>query len=166
MAEENTTMEMETPGTTQNYIEALTNLKANSVSKELYEQAVAENKTLLDSLINGKTSAAAEETTEKGPSLEELKTALFKPEKELNNMEYIQRTLAFRDKLLEETGEDCFVAHSTLNPDYDEAREKIKAQNVADVYRQCLDNCNGDSKIFTALLQNRMIDNYVPPRRK
>ena len=64
MAEDNTTVDMETPGTTQNYIEALTNLKANSVSKELYEQAVAENKTLLDSLINGKTSAAAEETAE------------------------------------------------------------------------------------------------------
>lgn len=158
--------ETENPGTTQNYIEALTNLKANTVSKELYEQAVAENKTLLDSLINGKASAAAEETAEERPSLEELKNALFKPEKELNNLEYVKRTLAYRDALLEETGEDCFVAHSTLNPDFDEQREKQKAQNVADVFRQCVESCDGDSDIFTAKLQNRMIDNYVPPRKK
>ena len=53
MQDENLTRVEEEVVDNTNYIEALKDLKQNSVSKEKYDALVAENKKLVDALVNG-----------------------------------------------------------------------------------------------------------------
>ena len=57
---------------TQDYLEAIKSLKQNSVDKAKYEQLKAENKKLLDSIVNG-TEVALDASKQEEPSLEELR---------------------------------------------------------------------------------------------
>ena len=164
--EENTNIETTNEGTEVNYIEAIKNLKASTVNKDLYDKVVAENKNLIETLVNGTTVSTETAVAESKPSIDELKKKLFKPEKDLTNLEYIERTLAFRNALLEETGEDCFVAPNHLDPNYDVDAIHAQANKVADVLQQCVDQSDGDDGMFRARLTARINDIYVPGAKK
>lgn len=154
------------PATTeQNYIETITKLKSSTVGRDMYDKVVAENKELLNSLVNGMPGPSGKDTAESKPSAEECRKRLFHPEKELTNVEYIERALDLREAVLEETGEDCFVGYSHLNPEFNKEDAEQKAQKVADVFEQCLEESNGNPKKFTNILQDRTND-IVLPRRK
>lgn len=147
------------------YIEEIAKLKANTVPRAQYDAKVEENKKLLETLIDGQPAAAAAGESKEKPSLEELKNALYHPDHKLNNLEYVSRSVEYRDALLEETGEDCYVAVNPQDPNFDEAAARVKAQNVADVYHQCIDACNGNAAVFTAQLASRMNDIALPRRK-
>lgn len=167
MPEENINLEQEqTQTTNDNYIEAISKLKSTTVSKELYDKAIEENKTLLDSIVNGMPGPSGNDTAESKPDLKQLKDALFKPEKELNNLEYITRALAYREALLEETGKDCFVGYSHLDPNFNKEEAEAQAQKVADVYEQCIQKSGGNPEAFTLYLQQRTNDVVLPRRKK
>lgn len=150
--------------TNTNYIEAINKLRQNSVSKDSYDKLLEENKNLLDSIVNGTAQASAEaENAEKKPTIEELRKALYYPEKSLNDLEYVTRSVALRDALLEETGEDCYVATSHLRTPTDE--EYVRAQKCADVYKECIEEANGNNSKFIAALQSRIADVAIPSRK-
>lgn len=142
----------------QHYIDAIRELKANSVSIDKYEKLETENRNLLNSLINGEQLAAAESSQEK-KSLDELRNELFRPKKELSNLEYVEKALELRERVMEETGEDCFVSSGhNITPT---AESYANAQKVADIYRECIDYANGDSAVFTNELMRYMQDNPI-----
>lgn len=137
----------------QHYIDAINNLKSNSVSKDAYNKLVEENKNLLQSLVNG-SQVSADEAPVEEKDLMQLRRELFKPEKELSDIEYVEKALELRARVLEETGEDCFVAKAHgYTPGYDAFQS---AEKTAAVFQECLDEANGSNERFISALQTRI----------
>lgn len=134
------------------YIEALNQLKANSVDKADYEKLKAENKKLLDSIVNGTEVAVPQ--VEKS-SIQELREKLAgSSENNMSSLEYAETALKLRERLIEEGQEDPFVPHgSQYSPtqlDYD------RAHRVAAILQDCVDNAEGDDATFLAELKKRL----------
>ena len=92
---------------TNNYIEAIKEIKANSVSKQAYEKLREENKQLLDSLINGKE---IELPKQKEPvDIDKIRSTLFDENRPLSKLEYESNALKLRDELLEKGVRDPFL---------------------------------------------------------
>ena len=124
-------------------VQAINELKQNSVSKEKYEQVVAEKNKYLKALIDG--SQVAEAQPKEPVDLDALRTDLFT--KDLSNLEYAKKALTLRNELIEREGVDIFVGKgSKLTPD---ESDYAAAQKVADAFQQCIDVADGDSEIFT-----------------
>ena len=136
---------------------ALKEARENSVSKEEYEKVKAENKRLVSEIINGEGGAGNGQQSspkEQEANIEELKEKLYGPKcGELSNLEYWKNTLALRKAVIDKGEPDPFLpVGAKISPTDDDA---VKAQNVADVVQQCIDESEGNSEVFTALLQSR-----------
>ena len=139
---------------TNNYIEAIKEIKANSVSKQAYEKLKEENKQLLDSLINGKE---IELPKQKEPvDIDKIRSKLFDEDRPLSNLEYVSNALKLRDELLERGERDPFLPYGQNISPTDE--DIIKADRVATVMKECLEYADGDSELFTNELMRRTND--------
>lgn len=148
----------QTVDTSADYIAAIQQLKATTVSKDDYDALVAERKQLLDSIVNG--TASTQESESNTPDYETIKkecrTKLFSEGSELSNLEYCKTALELRDAVLQTEGIDIFVGSGhQLTPSQD---DYDKAQRVADIMQECIDEAGGNSAIFTAQLQTRTND--------
>ena len=137
---------------TPDYLAAIKELKQNSVDRAEYDKLRAENKKLLDSIVNGQ-SVEVESVPEK-KSIEELREAYLKEDQ--TNLEYITNTLNLRKALIEEGKPDPFlpIGNQILPTDEDVAA----ANKVAEVLQECVDYADGDSSVFTNELQRRLVD--------
>lgn len=141
------------------YISALNDMKKNTVSKEAYNKLAAENKRLVQSLVNG------EEITiqEKEPvNVDEIRKKLFNTDTQLNNYEYVKAALELREELIRRGEKDPFLPSGSkvmITQDMIDTAER-----TANVLKDCIDFADGDSGIFTAELQRRTID-VMPQRR-
>ena len=137
--------------TAQDYIDTIKTLKQNSVDRSKYEELRAENKKLLDSIVNGTEIA---QPREEKKSIEELRAAYLKEDQ--SNLEYITNTLKLREALMAEGNPDPFlpIGEQILPTDDDVAA----ANKVAQVLQECVDYADGDSAVFTNELQRRLVD--------
>lgn len=62
----------------QQYIDAIRDLKANTVSKDRYNKLMEENKNLLNSLVNGESVAAAAPSQTELPPIQDLVNEIHK----------------------------------------------------------------------------------------
>lgn len=136
---------------TPDYLAAINELKQNSVNREDYNKLKAENKKLLDSIVNG---TPVEVQMPQGKSIEELRAAYLKEDQ--TNIEYISNALKLREALMAEGKPDPFlpVGEQILPTDEDVAA----ANKVAAVLQECVDYADGDSEVFTNELQRRLVD--------
>ena len=134
------------------YIAAIKELKENSVDRSKYDALRAENKKLLDSIING--TEVAQPAKEDTKSIEELRANYLKEDQ--SNLEYITNALKLREDLMAEGNPDPFlpIGEQILPTDDDIA----KAAHVAEVLQECVDYAEGDSSVFTNELQRRLVD--------
>ena len=136
----------------QDYIEALKEMKAKTVSKDQYDKLKQENAQLLKALVNGGTVPVQE--TEKEPvDLKQLRKELFNPDSDLTNLEFVERSLKLREEVIKQGGQDPFLPvgeHVRLTPEIIEGAER-----AAEVFQECIDLAQGDSGVFTAELQRR-----------
>ena len=138
-----TSQEGNTTETEFDPVQAINELKQNSVSKEKYEQVVAEKNKYLKALIDG--NQVAEAQPKEPVDLDALRTDLFT--KDMSNLEYAKKALTLRNELIEREGVDIFVGKSSkLTPD---ESDYAAAQKGADAFQQCIDVADGDSEIFT-----------------
>lgn len=138
------------------YQNALAEVNTKYVSRESYEQLKKTHNDFVQSCVNGEQIAAATPAPQK-KSAKEIYMEMIKPTRPLTNIEFVEKSLEYREALLEETGEDCFVSKGHgLNLT---AESYASAQKSADIYRECIDYANGDSQAFTNELQRRMVDN-------
>lgn len=137
----------------QTYIDTINDLKANSVSKEKYDQLKNENKSLIDALKNGQQIQVEEETQ---VDINELRKELFNTDKPLTNLEYVSKSLQLRNAILERDGVDIFMPNGK-NYKYD-SDDQDKADYVAQMFQECIDYANGDSQLFTQELMRRTKD--------
>lgn len=143
--------------TKENYIEALNQLKQNTVDRAKYDQVVAENKQLVQTLVNGGT--LEQEAVSNKRSAQEIRDELFDG-KDRSNLDFCKLSLELREAVMNEEGQDIFVAAShELAPT---SEDYVKAQNVADVLQSAIDYAQGDSEAFTNEVMRRTNDIRLP----
>ena len=134
------------------YIAAIKELKENSVDRSKYEALRAENKKLLDSIVNG--TEIAQPAVEEKKSTEELRAAY--PKEDQSNLEYIENALKLREAIISEGKPDPFLPiGEQIMPTDDDVKT---AEKVATVLQECVDYAEGDSSVFTNELQRRLVD--------
>lgn len=142
------------------YISAINELKAKSVSREQYEKLKKENQKLLNSVING--TEIEKPTQNEQPSIDELRKELFSKEaidKGMPNLEFAIKSLQLRDAVIAEGGIDPFLP---VGKGVDITREDIEAAELtAQVLKECIEYADGDSSVFTNELMRRTVDNVV-----
>lgn len=144
------------------YIQALNELKQNTVSRDEYLKLKNENKQLLQSLVNGET--LNQPTVEQKVSTEELRSNYEKLSLgDSSNLDYWKATLALRERDIEEGRLDPFLPHGH---NYVVQQSDIDAANkVATIVQECIDYADGDSAVFTNELQRRTKDVNIPRKR-
>jgi hypothetical protein len=135
------------------YIEAIKEMKANTVDKEAYLKLKEENKQLLNSLVNGEEIKGQD--AEQKESIEELRSKLFGTKrKDLNNLDFVENALKLRNALMESGETDPFVPTGSKIQPTDE--DFAKAKKVADTLQECVDYADGDPDVFTDELKRRI----------
>ena len=142
------------------YIEAIQTLKQNSVDRDKYDKLKAENRKLLDSLVNGQQLDQAPVTAK--ADVDALRKRLFNRDNDLSNLEYCETALELRNALIENGETDPFLPYGKNIVPTDQDVEA--ANRVAKVMQECIDYAEGNSAIFTNELMRRTVD--TSPIRK
>lgn len=142
------------------YVEAIKNLKQNSVSKADYDALRLENKKLLQAVVNGQTVEVEPEEPE--VDLAQLRKNVFDNPNQ-TNLEYVTNVLKLRDAVLEKEGYDVFVPQSSQ---YSPTQDDIaRANKVAEQFKEMVDIADGNPNVFLNEFQRRVKDD-MPIRRK
>ena len=146
---------------TQDYINAIKDLKQNGVDKAKYEALRLENKKLIDAVING--APGQEEpafTKHSKEQIDDLRNELFNSPRELNNLEYVTKAMELREALIENGEPDPFLpVGKQISPTRDDLEG---AEKVAQVYKEGIEYAGGDSEVFTNELMRRTRDVKLP----
>lgn len=135
-----------------NYIEAIKEMKANTVDKQVYLKLKEENKQLLNSLVNGESIDIKKEDP---VDINDLRNKLFSTHKvDMTNLDYVSNALKLRDALMKEGQMDPFVPQGKKIHPTDE--DFSKANKVASVLQECVDYADGDPMVFTDELKRRI----------
>ena len=147
----------------EQYIAAIEELKASTVSRDAYNKLRTENKQLLDALVSGQQLPQTQ--TEEKPSIEDLRKKLFATDgNDLSNLEYVETALSLRNSLIEAGERDPFLPYGDK---VDITSEQIDAANkVANALQEMVDFAEGDSGVFTAEYQRRVKDVAIPRGRR
>ena len=147
--------------TTTDYIEAIKTLKQNSVDRSEYEKLRAENKKLIDTVVNGLPGQEEQVVVKHSKEqIDDLRNDLFNSPRELNNLEFITKTMELREALMENGEPDPFLpVGKQISPTRDDIEG---AEKVAQVYKECIEYAEGDSEVFTNELMRRTRDVKLP----
>ena len=133
------------------YIDEINKLKETTVPKDKYDKLKADNKKLLASLVNGEKQ---EDTNKKTVDIEACRNKIFS--EDVSNVEFCQSALDLRNTLIEQKGIDIFLPRGReIRPTEEDCK---KAQNVADVLQDCLEQAEGNNEVFTGLLNSRIAE--------
>ena len=146
---------------TQDYLAAIKELKQNSVDRSEYDKLRAENKKLIDAVVNGQPGQEEPVVSKHSKEqIDELRNDLFNSPKELNNLEYVTKAMELREALMENGEPDPFLpVGKQISPTRDDLEG---AEKVAQVYKECIDYAEGDSEVFTNELMRRTRDVKLP----
>ena len=145
----------------QEYLDEIEHLRDTTVSKEEYAKLKATNNELLKRLAKGDFDPQQEKPEE--VDLNALRKSIF--QESVTNLEYVKNALKLREEIIKKEGKDIFLPYGH---NYTASQEDIdKAQNVADVLQECVEESDGNSQVFTAILQSRLNEPaFVRYRRK
>lgn len=146
---------------TQDYLAAIKELKENSVNRSEYEKLRAENKKLIDTVVNGIPGQEEQVVVKHSKEqIDDLRNDLFNSPRELNNLEFITKTMELREALMENGEPDPFLpVGKQISPTRDDIEG---AEKVAQVYKECIEYAEGDSEVFTNELMRRTRDVKLP----
>lgn len=146
---------------TQDYLAAIKELKQNSVDRSEYDKLRAENKRLIDAVVNGQPGQEEQVVVRHSKEqIDDLRNELFNSPKELSNLEYITKAMELREALMENGEPDPFLpVGKQISPTRDDLEG---AEKVAQVYKECIDYAEGDSEVFTNELMRRTRDVKLP----
>ena len=135
---------------TNNYIEAIKEMKANSVSKDAYKKLQEENKKLLESLIAGETIEAPKTTVEEKVDLNALRKHLDEAE---SPIDYCKTSLKLHEETLKQLGYNDYLPNGKKIRPTKEDEEK--ANLFIKEIKECIDYADGDDQLFIQELQRR-----------
>ena len=131
-------------------IETIQEMNEKYVPREMLNKVQSERDSLAQAFVNGSAMATADSV--KTRSLAECKKAFMEPSK--SQCEYIEKLCDLRDAAIREEGNDPFVAtgHKVKPTSFDYQR----AQEIADIYKECLEYAGGDDRIFMTEIYRRI----------
>lgn len=135
---------------TNNYIEAIKEMKANSVSKDAYKKLQDENKKLLESLIAGETIEVPKTTVEEKVDLNALRKHLDEAE---SPIDYCKTSLKLHEETLKQLGYNDYLPNGKKIRPTKEDEEK--ANLFIEQIKECIDYADGDDQLFIQELQRR-----------
>ena len=146
---------------TQDYLAAIKELKQNSVDRSEYDKLRAENKKLIDAVVNARPGQEEQVVVKHSKEqIDDLRNDLFNSPRELNNLEFITKAMELREALMENGEPDPFLpVGKQISPTRDDLEG---AEKVAQVYRECIEYADGDSEVFTNELMRRTRDVKLP----
>ena len=146
---------------TQDYLAAIKELKENSVNRSEYDKLRAENKRLIDAVVNGQPGQEEQVAVKHSKEqIDDLRNELFNSPRELNNLEFITKAMELREALMENGEPDPFLpVGKQISPTRDDIEG---AEKVAQVYKECIEYAEGDSEVFTNELMRRTRDVKLP----
>lgn len=149
---------------TQDYLAAIKELKEKSVDRSEYDKLRAENKKLIDAVVNGQPGQEEPAVSKHSKKqIDDLRNDLFNSSVELSNLEYVTKAMELREALIENGEPDPFLP---IGKQISPTRDDIEgAEKVAQVYKECIDYADGDSEVFTNELMRRTRDVKLPPRK-
>lgn len=135
------------------YIQAINELKANTVDKAKYEASEAERKRLIKALVDGQQMTDLQSEAKELPSRLEC----YKKYKENNfktDWEFWENFIELRDATIREYGKDPLVTGNygvsptgeKVQPEYGEVEGM---ESFVENMRQLLDETKGDPELFT-----------------
>lgn len=149
LEEEKTVVTGSVEDSTQDYLEAIQSLKQNSVDRSEYDKLKAENKRLINAVVNGQPGDVENQPKHRDANV--IRDELFNNEH--NNLDYIKLALELRSTLISEGKPDPFLPMGAqIAPT---AEDEAKAEKAAQIYQECIDYADGDSKLFTQELMRR-----------
>ena len=131
---------------------ALKEARENSVPKADYEKLEKENKELVAQIINGEGNVGNGQPTPEKVDIKALREDLYGPKcADLSNLDFWKKTLKLRNAVIEQEGYDPFLPHGAkIKPNEQDVE---RAEAVAKTVEKCIEEANGNSEVFTALLQ-------------
>ena len=131
---------------------ALKEARENSVPKADYEKLQKENKELVSQIINGEGNVGNGQPTPEKVDIKALREDLYGPKgADLSNLDFWKKTLQLRNAVIEQEGYDPFLPHGAkIKPNEQDVE---RAEAVAKTVEKCIEEANGNSEVFTALLQ-------------
>ena len=142
------------------YIEAIKDLKQNSVERSKYDNLKAENKKLLNALVNG------QEVKVEGKQevdIKKLREQTFYNENQ-TDLEYITNVLNLRKALIEKGEVDPFVPNGRKIAPTD--ADIAAAERVANGLQEMVDIADGNNTVFLNEYQRNVGDIALPKRKK
>lgn len=139
------------------YIEAIKEMKANTVDKEAYLKLQAENKQLLDAYINGQEIDAGSQK-EPDVDIDTLRKHILS--EDCTNLDYISSALKLREEIIKKGGKDIFLPNGkNIKP----SKEDVESvERVVDCLSHCVEEAQGNDEIFTLELQKHLNDPIMP----
>lgn len=140
--------------TSIDYISAINEMKQNSVDRAAYDKLRAENKQLLNTLVNGQK--LDEPVIKEEPvDIDGLRSKLFNTKhKDMNNLEFVENALKLREALINNGEMDPFVPVGNKITPTDEDFQK--AEKVAKVLQECVDYADGNPAVFVDELKRNI----------
>lgn len=146
-------------------LKVIEQLQSTTVSKDKYDQLLAEKSQLAQAIANGArvSSTANDDTTVSAEELAQKLLAQGETAPEMSNLEYIQTALKLRETILADKGVDIFLpkGHDYVVTDADVAA----SNRVVETLEECIELSGGDNTVFTAQLQSRLVDMPIPRRK-
>lgn len=146
----------------EDYVQALNELKSNSVPKSDYERLRLENQKLIKSIVDGGPSPIQAEPVEPQESIQDLRKDLFDGKRPLSNLEYVTKALELRQRLINSGETDPFLPNGhKLTPTYEDEQA---AQRVAEGLQHCVDVADGNEDVFMNEFNRIVRDVHLPSR--
>lgn len=137
----------------QSAIDIITEMRANTVSKDKYNKLKEDNEKLMRALANGETIQVEAPNT---PNIEDLRKEYFEFENK-SDVQIAKDILALREAIIESGDQDPFLPNGkgAIITQQDIA----DAQAVADLLQYAVDNSDGDNAVFLAQFSSKLVDN-------
>ena len=141
------------------YIDAIKDLKQNSVGKDKYDALKAENKKLLDAIVNGQELPNQSNSESLDSRLDYYKK--YKENKFNSDLEYWENFINLRKATMKEYGADpCVAGNYGLTPEggranaaYGEAETVEEQMNLIEDF---IKEANGNPLVFSTLMQSAL----------
>lgn len=127
------------------YLETISELKHkldnDMISKTEYEALLAENKKLLDKIVNQRPAPVVE-TPKTVPAAELAKQLSNIKSGDISNKDYIKLVSDYRDAFIKETGQDPFSNSIVTNKgvEFERAGENQDANEIAQAFKSILED--------------------------
>lgn len=143
-------------GMEQAYLDTIQEMKKNTVSREVYDKQLEENRRLLNAIVNGEQTATAQEETKQVRAPKDVFNDLIMSDTPCTNIQKARYWIEYRESCKAAGEPDPYVSNGTkIKPT---AQEIASVDRVEAALKHCIEYSGGNDEIFTNELNRLLID--------